>query len=356
MAGEKDQVRAANVVAAEDGVNVAIKPAQFFAADVGNQNARPKFSPYTNDSALRSGLTATSPLTNSRRTPTGSSPNSRNWAEVIFVVLMMDMVGLVGQYSKYGMVSKINAMFRGRLWILGITWLGMAALAYGGAATRPAAEEILPEGIVTKGPLLLHLPGIAGPRWCDHQMIDGLRDGGVDVHCVIYDWTDHDRGINALQAYQRNHREAKKIADMIAAHAAADPDSPIDLTAHSGGCAGGVGVGATAGRREGADGAVARAGISPGYDLSAALRHVEGKAFVFNSTLDVVVLYTGTRLFGTMDGCARPPRVLPGSFNRRAPIHSFIRSWFNSNIDTTGRDTATSAIMAPCRGRSPRRS
>src|SRR5208283_1400834 len=118
------------------------------------------------------GLTATSPLTNSSRTPTGSSPNSRNWAAVIFVVLMMDMVRLGGQYSKWSrpgghfciaglpvadwqaMVSKMCVMFRCRFWLLGFVSLGIAALAYGGPATRPAPEEILRARIAQKGPLL----------------------------------------------------------------------------------------------------------------------------------------------------------------------------------------------------------
>ncbi len=90
---------------------------------------------------------------------------------------------------------------------------------------------------------------------------------------------------------------------MIAAHAAADPDSPIYLTAHSGGCA----LAVWALEKLPADVKVRTVlliapAISPGYDLSAALRHVDGKMYVFASTLDVVVLYTGTKLFGTMDG------------------------------------------------------
>lgn len=68
-------------------------------------------------------------------------------------------------------------------------------------------------------------------------MLSGLRNAGVNANIVVYDWTDNDPGIHALQAYQRNQQEAQKVADLIAAHAAADPDSPIYVTAHSGGCA-----------------------------------------------------------------------------------------------------------------------
>jgi pimeloyl-ACP methyl ester carboxylesterase len=194
-------------------------------------------------------------------------------------------------------------MFHGRFWLLGFVSLGIAALAYGGPATRPAPEEILRARITQKGPLLLHLPGIAGPRWCDRRMLAGLCDGGVKANTVIYDWTEHDPGIDALRGYARNHREAKKIAGMIAAHAAADPDSPIYLTAHSGGCALAVWAleNLPASVKVRTVVLIAPA-LSPGYDLTAALRHVEGKTLVFCSTLDVVVLYSGTKLFGTMDG------------------------------------------------------
>jgi hypothetical protein len=41
--------------------------------------------------------------------------------------------------------------------------------------------------------------------------------------------------------------------------------------------------------------------LSPGYDLSAALRHVRGRAYAINSQGDIV-LGQGTRVFGTIDG------------------------------------------------------
>ena len=204
-------------------------------------------------------------------------------------------------------------MIRWRLWLLAVVSLGIAAPAVGGPATRPTPEEILQARITDKGPLLLHFPGIAGPRWCDRRLLAGLRDGSVKANFVIYDWTEHDPGIHALQAYQRNQREAKKIADLLVAHAAADPDSPIDLTAHSGGCA----LAVWALEKLPADVKVQTVlliapALSPGYDLTPALRHVEGKMYVFSSTLDVLILYSGTKLFGTMDGAHSPSAGFAG--------------------------------------------
>jgi hypothetical protein len=42
--------------------------------------------------------------------------------------------------------------------------------------------------------------------------------------------------------------------------------------------------------------------LSPDFDLSNALRHVVHKAYAFTSPYDMIVLSTGTKLFGTVDG------------------------------------------------------
>lgn len=194
-------------------------------------------------------------------------------------------------------------MFRGRLWLLLCILLGVASVAAGGPATQPTSADILLADVSARGPLLLHLPGVGGYLGCDRRMLSGLRDAGINAHIVVYDWTENDPGIHALQAYQRNQREARKIADLIAAHAAADPDSPIYITAHSGGC----GLAAWAMENLPPEVKVQTVlfmapALSPTFDLTPALRHVSGKMFVFSSPLDTVVLYTGTRLFGTIDG------------------------------------------------------
>jgi pimeloyl-ACP methyl ester carboxylesterase len=167
-----------------------------------------------------------------------------------------------------------------------------------------AAELAAAEAQVRKpGPLLLHLPGIDGPRWCDTRMILGLRDGGVRANVLIYDWTENDPGLDALEAAGRNDVEAGNIANLIVVHARIDPASPIFLTGHSGGCA----LAVWALEKLPADVKVQTVvllapALSPQYDLSRALSHVRGKMVSFNSIYDSLVLYTGTRMFGTMDG------------------------------------------------------
>lgn len=187
--------------------------------------------------------------------------------------------------------------------------LGPASLLCAQATTQPVLADIAPSAVTEKGALLLHLPGIGGYRMCDLQMLNGLRDGGLgaNVNEVVYDWTENEPGIRALQAYDRNQREAQKIADMIVTHERTDPSSPIFLTAHSGGC----GLAVWALEKLPPEAKVQTVlliapALSPTYDLSAALRHVSGKMYAFSSELDTLVLYTGTKMFGTIDGVQAP--------------------------------------------------
>ncbi len=109
-------------------------------------------------------------------------------------------------------------LFRRNLLISIAFFLATVSIAAGGQTTRPSltdAATIVRE----KGPLLLHLPGVAGLIGVDRRMLAGLRDGGVTANMAIYDWTEHDPGIHALQAYaqsargpdhRRPHRRARR--------------------------------------------------------------------------------------------------------------------------------------------------
>ena len=150
---------------------------------------------------------------------------------------------------------------------------------------------------------LLHLPGIAGERRIDRELIRGFEQAGFTGKTQIYDWTEHDPGLDALLAYKRNHHEAHKVADLITKQFRADPDIQIILTGHSGGT--GLVVWALEDLPD--DVRVQTvyllaSALSPRYDLSKALRHVKGHVYVFTSLGDSLVLGTGTRLFGTIDG------------------------------------------------------
>ena len=129
---------------------------------------------------------------------------------------------------------------------------------------------------------LLHLPGIGGARSIDRHMTAGLKDGGWEGPISIYDWTANDPGINALLSYERNKKQAQKVEEMIADKLAKDPDLKITLTSHSGGT--GIAVWALEDLPEGVQVqtlVLLASALSPDYDLSKALRHVRGKAYVF---------------------------------------------------------------------------
>ncbi len=150
-------------------------------------------------------------------------------------------------------------------------------------------------------PYLLHLPGIGGHMRIDDNVTDGLQFGGIKARVEIYDWTRGQPGMIALTHYDDNQLEAQKVADKLTAAFRADPKRKIILTSHSGG--GGIAIFALEKLPDDVkiDTLLMLApALSPDYDLSKALRHVTGKAYVFTSTLDWIDGW-GTRNFGTMD-------------------------------------------------------
>ena len=109
---------------------------------------------------------------------------------------------------------------------------------------------------------------------------------------------------------------ADHVAAEVTAFRAESPGEPVFLVGKSGGT--GVVVRALERLPEAAvEAAVLLApAISPGYDLTRALRAVKREAVVFWSPLDVVILGAGTRVFGTVD---RVKAVSAGLVGFRTP-------------------------------------
>jgi hypothetical protein len=165
-------------------------------------------------------------------------------------------------------------------------------------AAAPAAPAAAPPRA-----FLLHIPGVSGESFVDHTLLDGFREGRLDADMEIYDWTEHDPGVPALQAIERNKKQAVKIAAKLTAKFRADPRITIYLTSHSGG----AGLAAWALEALPPDVKVRRViflapALSPSYDLSKALGHVRDKAYDFYSSHDKLILSVGTQVFGTIDG------------------------------------------------------
>jgi hypothetical protein len=154
----------------------------------------------------------------------------------------------------------------------------------------------------TTQPYLLHLPGIGGHLPIDDHLILGLQDGGVKGWLEIHDWTGPDRGLMALLQEKRHQEESTFVSQLLARKIREYPGLKITLTSHSGGC----GIAAWALEKL-PDGVMIdtwvqmQSALSPEYDLSKALSHVK-HAYAFYSELDTLVLGTGTRNVGTIDG------------------------------------------------------
>jgi len=152
-------------------------------------------------------------------------------------------------------------------------------------------------------PYVMHLPGVSGTSIVDHTLRAGMKAAGFDGPFEIYDWTCHDPGIPALHNRVRNERQAQIVADRITKQFHDKPEQPIFVTCHSGG----VGPAVWALEKLPADVKVhsfimLAPAMSPQYDLSKALSHVTDKAYCYWSTGDDLVLGTGTKIFGTIDG------------------------------------------------------
>jgi hypothetical protein len=203
------------------------------------------------------------------------------------------------------------------LWTCRALLMALLALPLGGCCTSMQAPTTLPTTTialsspakmvampaVTLPPFLLHLPGIGGERNIDQYMTRGFKEGGFNGDLQIYDWTENDIGIDALLASERNHKEAKLIARILTDRYDKDPASPIYVSCHSGG--GGLAIWALEDlpdRVKITSLLMLSPALSPQYDLSKALGHVSGKVYVFSSLEDSLVLGTGCRMMGTIDG------------------------------------------------------
>ncbi len=171
------------------------------------------------------------------------------------------------------------------------------------APLAPPARAVVQAAQAAEQTWLLHLPGIAGRRWIDEQMLLGFRDGRFTGDFDIYDWTCNDPGLNSLLARKRNEAQAQLVADQITQKYRKNPNLRIVLSGHSGG----TGIAVWALEKLPDDVKVdtlllLASALSPSYDLTRALSHVRSHCYNFCSDNDVMVLGLGTRAFGTIDG------------------------------------------------------
>lgn len=153
--------------------------------------------------------------------------------------------------------------------------------------------------------LIYVLPGIEGPSRNNRNIVQGLKDGGVDANIEVFDWATPAGIFNwfaHLTDQRRNRRQAIRLARTILAYQKKYPDHPIFLVAHSGGA--GIALSAVELLPETAavEGVILlAAAVSPDHDLNQALARTRRGIWNFYSRRDVGFLVLGTSLLGTMD-------------------------------------------------------
>jgi hypothetical protein len=150
--------------------------------------------------------------------------------------------------------------------------------------------------------LVLVADGVGGFDLCGSGLAHVMGAAKLPHAIFIFSW-GHGLGRWHADLTDAVHRDAmaQTMADAIARFKVERPGEPVFVVAKSGGS--GIVVKALERLDENA---VARAillapAVSPGYDLSGALRAVRCEMVVFWSPLDVVILGAGTRVFGTID-------------------------------------------------------
>ena len=174
------------------------------------------------------------------------------------------------------------------------------SLLGGCAAPQPYVNETR----LNRG-LVIVLTGIEGRSVFNEEICRGLDVGGVDGAIELYDWTT---GVPLgfvlnLWSSDRNHDRAADLAERVARYQFNYPGRPVVLVGQSGGAA--VATWTCEAMRWGrkVDGVVMlAAALSPGYRLTTALDSTTRGIVNFYSSRDVLLLWAGTSIYGTMDG------------------------------------------------------
>ena len=169
-------------------------------------------------------------------------------------------------------------------------------VATGCAELSPPKEEQLKQGLIWM------FPGVEGGPISLVAARRGFRDAGVESGIRVHEWGRPLGAIANLVAYEENRQVAGEIAGDIVTYRNQHKDAPIDLVGYSGGGGMAIMVAESLPRDVRLRNVIlCQAAISPGYDLTQALRRVEGKIINFHSPVDLLLLGAGTTVFGTMD-------------------------------------------------------
>jgi pimeloyl-ACP methyl ester carboxylesterase len=225
------------------------------------------------------------------------------------------------------MSQMLPRFLRGCHSILGILLLPLGRLCCSSLKDLSTAERL------SRG-LVVILPGIEGENSLSQSIALGLADGGVQSAIEFHDWTT---GIGLLflyhlRAWRRNVAQAERLVERIVEYHREYPGRPIHLIGYSGG----AGLAVLTLERLPPETVITstillQGAISPGYDLSQALQHVDRGIWNFRSLLDVFFVGMGTCLAGTVDGRHSPAAGMLG-FRPPADLSSNGRDLYDRKL------------------------
>jgi len=164
------------------------------------------------------------------------------------------------------------------------------------AVLKPSAQQA-EQGLVWMFPGLVGVPWELGPAY------RGLRDAGLDKEARFFQWDIPAPDFFAhLTRYEDNQAQAREVADQIVDYRRRYPEQPIDLVGYSAG--GFMALLVAEAMPPGVqlrNVVLVQPAVSPPYDLTPALRRIDGQLVNFYCPSDWGLSGLFTWLFGTMD-------------------------------------------------------
>ena len=175
--------------------------------------------------------------------------------------------------------------------------------------------------------LVVMFPGVNGHPARVRCAYHGLRDAGVDQAIVVQNWVHPLGSVANVVDIRTNRRLAHQYADAVTRYAERYPGRPVDFVGYSGGGALAVMTAEVLPRHVRLRNLVlAQAALSRRYDLTRALKQVEGELVSFYCPTDWFILGLGTSVFGTVDRVFGPSAGKEGfELERAAPDGSLRR-------------------------------
>ena len=151
--------------------------------------------------------------------------------------------------------------------------------------------------------LVWMFPGLVGAPWELGPAYRGLRDAGLKQAVRFYQWDIPAPNFTAhLERYSDNVAQAQVVADDIVAYRRAHRDATIDLVGYSaGGFFALMVAGALPPDVRLRNIVLAQPDVSPTFDLTPALEHVDGQLVNFYSPDEWMLSGLFTMVMGTMD-------------------------------------------------------